>query len=100
MILGNAWVEKLHGGMLWAEGPVWFADGQYLLWSDIPKNVILQYCEGAGVRVFRHPSNNTTAIPAIAKAASSAASIGAPRQPHRTRRLRHRAGRTATRASG
>ena len=59
MILGNAWVEKLHGGMLWAEGPVWFADGQYLLWSDIPNNVILQYCEGAGVRVFRHPSNNT-----------------------------------------
>ncbi len=59
MILGNAWVEKLHGGMLWAEGPVWFADGQYLLWSDIPNNVILQYCEGAGVRVYRHPSNNT-----------------------------------------
>jgi gluconolactonase len=59
MILGNAWVEKLHGGMLWAEGPVWFADGQYLLWSDIPNNVILQYCEGLGVRVFRHPSNNT-----------------------------------------
>jgi len=59
MILGNAWVEKLHGGMRWAEGPVWFADGQYLLWSDIPNNVILQYCEGIGVRVFRHPSNNT-----------------------------------------
>ena len=59
MIMGNAWVEKLHGGMLWAEGPVWFADGQYLLWSDIPNNVILQYCERLGVRVFRHPSNNT-----------------------------------------
>jgi len=59
MTLGNAWVEKLHGGMLWAEGPVWFADGQYLLWSDIPNNVILQYAEGSGVRVFRHPANNT-----------------------------------------
>ena len=59
MIMGNAWVEKLHGGMLWAEGPVWFADGQYLLWSDIPNSVILQYCERLGVRVYRHPSNNT-----------------------------------------
>jgi gluconolactonase len=59
MIMGNAWVEKLHDGMLWAEGPVWFADGQYLLWSDIPNNVILQYCERLGVRVYRHPSNNT-----------------------------------------
>jgi gluconolactonase len=59
MVMGNAWVEKLHGGMLWAEGPVWFADGNYLLWSDIPNNVILQYVPGLGVRVFRHPSNNT-----------------------------------------
>jgi gluconolactonase len=59
MMQGNAWVEKLHGGMLWAEGPVWFADGQYLLWSDIPNNVILQYAEGLGVRVWRHPSHNT-----------------------------------------
>jgi gluconolactonase len=59
MMQGNAWVEKLHGGMLWAEGPVWFADGQFLLWSDIPNNVILQYAEGMGVRVWRHPSNNT-----------------------------------------
>jgi gluconolactonase len=59
MMQGNACVEKLHGGMLWAEGPVWFADGQYLLWSDIPNNVILQYAEGLGVRVWRHPSHNT-----------------------------------------
>jgi gluconolactonase len=59
MMQGNAWVQKLHGGMLWAEGPVWFADGQYLLWSDIPNNVILQYAEGLGVRVWRHPSHNT-----------------------------------------
>jgi gluconolactonase len=59
MMQGNSWVEKLHGGMLWAEGPVWFADGQYLLWSDIPNNVILQYAEGMGVRVWRHPANNT-----------------------------------------
>ena len=38
MMQGNAWVEKLHGGMLWAEGPVWFRDGDYLLLSDIPNN--------------------------------------------------------------
>jgi gluconolactonase len=59
MTLGNAWLEKLHGGMLWAEGPVYFADGDYLLWSDIPNNRIMQFIEGAGVRVFRQPSNNS-----------------------------------------
>ncbi len=55
---GDAWLEKLHGGMLWAEGPVYFADGDFLLWSDIPNNRILQWAEGLGVRTFRHPSNN------------------------------------------
>src|SRR5258708_40198295 len=59
MTLGNAWLEKLHGGMLWAEGPVYVADGDYLLWSDIPNDRMLQWVEGAGVRVFRHPSNNS-----------------------------------------
>jgi gluconolactonase len=59
MTLGNAWLEKLHGGMLWAEGPVYFADGDYLLWSDLPNNRIMQFVEGAGVRVFRQPSNNS-----------------------------------------
>ena len=58
MLLGNAWVEKLHGGMLWAEGPVYFADGDYVLWSDIPNDRILQWAEGMGVRVFRQPSSN------------------------------------------
>lgn len=59
MLCPNAWVEKLHGGMLWAEGPVYFADGDYLLWSDIPNNRILQWAEGMGVRVFRHPSSHS-----------------------------------------
>jgi gluconolactonase len=59
MTLGNAWLEKLHGGMLWAEGPVYFADSDTLLWSDIPNNRIMQLVPGAGVRIFRQPSNNS-----------------------------------------
>jgi len=58
-IIGNAWVEKLHGGMRWSEGPVYFADGQYLVWSDIPNNRMLRWVEGSAVSVFRQPSNNT-----------------------------------------
>jgi gluconolactonase len=59
MTLGNAWVEKLAGGCLWAEGPVWFAEGEYLLWSDIPNNRMLQWAEGMGMRTYRHPANNS-----------------------------------------
>ena len=45
--------------MRWCEGPVWFGDGRYLLWSDIPNNRIMRWDEETGaVSVFRKPSNN------------------------------------------
>ena len=34
----SAAVERLYTGTRWAEGPVWFGDGRYLLFSDIPNN--------------------------------------------------------------
>ena len=54
----SAAVERLATGMRWGEGPVWFGDGRYLLWSDIPNNRILKWEEETGqVSVFRKPSN-------------------------------------------
>src|SRR5215470_13877819 len=54
----NAAVERLATGFRWAEGPVWFGDGRYLLWSDIPNNRIMRWDEETGVAsVFRRPSN-------------------------------------------
>ncbi len=51
-------VEMLGSGMRWAEGPVWFGDGRYLLVSDIPNNRIMRYDEATGAwGVFRAPSN-------------------------------------------
>jgi len=52
-------VEKIASGMRWCEGPVWFGDGRYLLWSDIPNSRIMRWDEETGaVSVFRKPSNN------------------------------------------
>ena len=51
-------VERLATGLRWAEGPVWFGDGRYLLCSDIPNQRILKWEEETGaVSVFRKPSN-------------------------------------------
>src|SRR6185369_11900123 len=51
-------VEQLASGMRWAEGPVWFGDGRYVLVSDIPNNRIMRYDEASGAwGVFRQPSN-------------------------------------------
>ena len=32
--LTAAAVERLYTGCRWAEGPVWFGDGRYVLWSE------------------------------------------------------------------
>jgi len=54
----SAAVERLYTGTRWAEGPVWFGDGRYLLFSDIPNNRMLRWLEDTGeVSVFRSPSN-------------------------------------------
>jgi gluconolactonase len=51
-------VERLATGFRWCEGPVWFGDGRYLLWSDIPNERIMKWEEETGtVSVFRKPSN-------------------------------------------
>lgn len=58
--LSLAKVERIATGMRWSEGPVWFGDGRFLLWSDIPNNRIMKWEEEAGaVSVFRKPSNNS-----------------------------------------
>src|SRR3954454_11804228 len=53
----TAEVEELFKGCLWAEGPVWFADGGYLVWSDIPNNRMLRWTADQGVGVFRANAN-------------------------------------------
>lgn len=55
----NAAVERLATGLRWAEGPVWFGDGRYLLCSDIPNDRIMRWDEETGeVGVFRQPSRH------------------------------------------
>ncbi len=57
-VIFSAAVERLYTGCRWAEGPVYFGDGRYLLWSDIPNERILKWEEETGaVSAFRKPSN-------------------------------------------
>jgi gluconolactonase len=60
LIVGHEVVERLWTGGRWLEGPVWFGDGRFLLFSDIPNNRMLCWSEATGaVTVFRQPSNNS-----------------------------------------
>ncbi|SFJ60471.1 gluconolactonase [Bosea sp. OK403] len=56
----NASIKRLWTGGLWVEGPAWSAQGQYLVWSDIPRNRQMRWIEDDGhVSVFRAPSGNS-----------------------------------------
>lgn len=50
-------VEVLYDRCRWAEGPVWFSDGGFLVWSDIPNNRMLRWTPDTGVGLFRADSN-------------------------------------------
>jgi gluconolactonase len=59
LVVGHEVVERLWTGGRWLEGPVWFGDGRYLLFSDIPNNRILRWDERTGrVEPYREPSDN------------------------------------------
>jgi gluconolactonase len=54
---GDEWMQRLHTGCRWTEGPAYFPAGRYLLFSDIPNDRTLRWDETTGrVGVFRSPS--------------------------------------------
>ena len=59
MIPEGARLEKHFTGMEWAEGPVYFAEGDYLLWSDIPNDRMMKWSDAEVASVFRQPAGYT-----------------------------------------
>jgi gluconolactonase len=52
-------VKKLAGDMGFLEGPVWIpAEGDYLVFSDIPADQMKRWSEQGGLSTFRKPSQN------------------------------------------
>jgi gluconolactonase len=51
IISPNMMGEKLAGGFGFTEGPVWVRDG-FLLFSDIPNNVIFKWEPSGGISEF------------------------------------------------
>ena len=45
-----------------AEGPVWWKEGGYLLFSDIHNNRRMKYAPGQGVSVFQEPTNRANGL--------------------------------------
>src|ERR1700710_2978512 len=57
IFIGNSCSRRIATGFDFTEGPVWFGDGRYLLFSDIPNDRILRWGETTGeTGAFRSPS--------------------------------------------
>ena len=56
MLPDGAKLTKHCTGLKWAEGPVYFAEGGYLLWSDIPNDRMMKWSDAEGCSVFRQPA--------------------------------------------
>lgn len=52
----NLRIERVAAGYRFTEGPVWARDG-YLLFSDVPQDLILRWTPGKGVSRLRESSN-------------------------------------------
>lgn len=61
LIKPEAKVEILAEGFEWAEGPLWLADQQMLLFTDVPENRIYSWREGQQAnQIYLEPSGNTS----------------------------------------
>lgn len=63
LLAPGATMEKLAYGFDWSEGPVWIKKGEYLLFSDVPRNVVFRWKEGEGTKDFIMPSGYTGSTP-------------------------------------
>lgn len=55
----EAKLEVLASGLDWSEGPVWSKELGGVLFSDVPRNHVLQWKEGEGLSVYLEPSGFT-----------------------------------------
>jgi gluconolactonase len=60
-------IEKVADDLLWSEGPLWDASRKTLLFSDIPRNVVMQWHDEKGVSRFLERSGYTGAAPFTGK---------------------------------
>ncbi len=77
LIEPDASVEVLAEGFEWSEGPVWVKDGGFLLFSDVPRNVIVRWKQGEGAREWLKPSGYTGPEPRGGEPGSNGLAIDA-----------------------
>lgn len=58
----DAQLERIATGCTFTEGPVWNAQGGYLLWSDMPEDKMRRWTPSEGMTIFRAPCNKSNGM--------------------------------------
>ena len=60
LFIAHSNIKRVGTGMIWAEGPAWSNQGQYVVWSDVTGDVQYRYIWETGeITPFRRPSYNS-----------------------------------------
>lgn len=78
VVAPDARLERLASGFTWSEGPVWIAEGAYLLFSDVPENRIHRWSRAGGLSVFMAPSGYDGPDPSVFREPGSNGLIAGP----------------------
>jgi gluconolactonase len=63
LLAPDAALERISVGHDWTEGPVWDARDRSLLFSDVPRNVVLRWREDVGISLFLRASGYAGSSP-------------------------------------
>ena len=67
----GAVLERVAAGFSWAGGPVWDRSRGSLLFSDVARNTVFEWRDGAGARMAMNPSGYTGTAPFAGRAPGS-----------------------------
>ncbi len=59
LIDDEAPIEVIASGFVWTEGPAWNKEGDFLVFSDIPRNVVMKWSETEGLSEYLRPAGYT-----------------------------------------
>jgi len=62
LVDSEAQVEQIGTGCVFTEGPIWDAEGEFLLFSDIPANQMKKWTPDSGITTFRQPSGKSNGL--------------------------------------
>ena len=62
LVDADAQVRQLGTECQFTEGPLWNAEGKFLLFSDIPANQMKKWTPESGIITFRHPSGKSNGL--------------------------------------